>query len=153
MLWVRHASGIWVYPIMAHLSPAGLMVFLSVASLSMAPLYLLGEKLNRVIWGSAGETHDSWPHQCKVLFKRALRLIGLLNIILNSINAWRNCIGTQSLTQSLTLSKEIRKRRRNETEMGIDHLQTTDRADPSPALRTCFCSTEKYLPFTQRDLY
>ncbi|KAB5545996.1 hypothetical protein PHYPO_G00067040 [Pangasianodon hypophthalmus] len=54
VLWVRHASGIWVYPIMAHLSPAGLVVFLSVASLSMAPLYLLGEKLNRVIWGSTG---------------------------------------------------------------------------------------------------
>lgn len=41
---------------MAHLSPAGLVVFLSVASLSMAPLYLLGEKLNRVIWGRTGET-------------------------------------------------------------------------------------------------
>ncbi|XP_058265458.1 androgen dependent TFPI regulating protein 1 isoform X1 [Hemibagrus wyckioides] len=55
VLWVRHASGIWVYPIMAHLSPAGLVVFLSVASLSMAPLYLLGEKLTRVIWGPADE--------------------------------------------------------------------------------------------------
>ncbi|XP_060793113.1 androgen dependent TFPI regulating protein 1 isoform X2 [Neoarius graeffei] len=54
VLWVRHASGIWIYPIMAHLSPAGLVVFLSMASLSMAPLYLLGEKLNRAIWGPSG---------------------------------------------------------------------------------------------------
>ncbi|KAF5888118.1 androgen-dependent TFPI-regulating protein-like isoform X1, partial [Clarias magur] len=52
VLWVHHASGIWVYPIMAHLSPAGLVVFLGVASLSLAPLYLLGEKLSRVFWGS-----------------------------------------------------------------------------------------------------
>ncbi|XP_047663428.1 androgen-induced gene 1 protein-like isoform X1 [Tachysurus fulvidraco] len=51
VLWVRQASGIWVYPIMAHLSPAGLVVFLSMASLCMAPIYLLGEKLTCVIWG------------------------------------------------------------------------------------------------------
>uniref|UniRef100_A0A671RWD1 Androgen dependent TFPI regulating protein 1 n=1 Tax=Sinocyclocheilus anshuiensis TaxID=1608454 RepID=A0A671RWD1_9TELE len=43
VLWVHHASGIWVYPIMARLSPVGLCVFLGGASLSMAPLYLLGE--------------------------------------------------------------------------------------------------------------
>ncbi|KAM9444636.1 androgen dependent TFPI regulating protein 1 isoform 1-T1 [Clarias gariepinus] len=52
VLWVHHVSGIWVYPIMAHLSPVGLVVFLGVSSLSMAPLYLLGEKLSRVVWGS-----------------------------------------------------------------------------------------------------
>lgn len=65
VLWVRHASGIWVYPIMAHLSPAGLVVFLSVASLSMAPLYLLGEKLNRVIWGPTDATSHSQPQKKK----------------------------------------------------------------------------------------
>ncbi|XP_036447151.1 androgen dependent TFPI regulating protein 1 isoform X1 [Colossoma macropomum] len=54
VLWVRHVSGHWVYPIMAHLSPVGLVLFLGAASLSMAPLYLLGEKLNRVIWSTTG---------------------------------------------------------------------------------------------------
>ncbi len=55
VLWVHHASGIWVYPIMAHLSPVGLCVFLGVASLSMAPLYLLGETLSLMMWSSTGE--------------------------------------------------------------------------------------------------
>lgn len=54
VLWVHHASGIWVYPIMAHLSPVGLCVFLGGASLSMAPLYLLGEKLSLMMWSSTG---------------------------------------------------------------------------------------------------
>ncbi|XP_051515875.1 androgen-induced gene 1 protein-like [Myxocyprinus asiaticus] len=30
VLWVHHASGIWVYPIMAHLSPVGLCIFLGI---------------------------------------------------------------------------------------------------------------------------
>ncbi|XP_067303489.1 androgen dependent TFPI regulating protein 1 [Pseudorasbora parva] len=54
VLWVRHASGIWVYPIMGHLSPVGLCLFLGGASLSMAPLYLLGERLNLMMWSTTG---------------------------------------------------------------------------------------------------
>lgn len=41
---------------MAQLSPVGLVVFLGVAAFTMAPLYILGEKLNHKIWGSTGET-------------------------------------------------------------------------------------------------
>ncbi|XP_014000908.1 androgen dependent TFPI regulating protein 1 [Salmo salar] len=58
VLWVHHAAGIWVYPIMERLSPVGLVIFLGVACITLAPLYLLGEKLNHKIWrstaGSAG---------------------------------------------------------------------------------------------------
>ncbi|XP_036389293.1 androgen dependent TFPI regulating protein 1 isoform X1 [Megalops cyprinoides] len=54
VLWVHYASGIWVYPIMAKLSPLGLVLFLAVAALTMAPLYLLGEKLNQARWGTPG---------------------------------------------------------------------------------------------------
>ncbi|XP_062396952.1 androgen dependent TFPI regulating protein 1 [Sardina pilchardus] len=54
VLWVHHVSGIWVYPIMSHLSPVGLVVFLGVASLSMAPLYLLGEKMHQLKCGTSG---------------------------------------------------------------------------------------------------
>ncbi|XP_072552864.1 androgen dependent TFPI regulating protein 1 [Salminus brasiliensis] len=54
VLWIHHVSGLWVYPIMAHLSPVGLALFLGASSLSMAPLYLLGEKLNRAIWSQTG---------------------------------------------------------------------------------------------------
>ncbi|XP_071401058.1 androgen dependent TFPI regulating protein 1 [Centroberyx affinis] len=54
ILWVHHVAGIWVYPIMAKLSPMGLVLFFGGAALTMAPLYLLGEKVNRNIWGSAG---------------------------------------------------------------------------------------------------
>ncbi|XP_051947693.1 androgen dependent TFPI regulating protein 1 isoform X1 [Xyrauchen texanus] len=66
VLWVHHASGIWVYPIMAHLSPVGLCIFLGGASLTMAPLYLLGEKLNHMMWSTTEEEEklvDDWnPH-------------------------------------------------------------------------------------------
>ncbi|XP_076874926.1 androgen dependent TFPI regulating protein 1 isoform X2 [Brachyhypopomus gauderio] len=55
VLWVRHISGIWVYPILAHLSLVGLIVFLAIASVSMVPIYLLGEKLSLVIWSKAGD--------------------------------------------------------------------------------------------------
>ncbi|XP_030625604.1 androgen dependent TFPI regulating protein 1 [Chanos chanos] len=54
VLWVHHVSGIWVYPIMAHLSPMGLCLFLAAAALTMAPLYLLGEKLSHKIWTTTG---------------------------------------------------------------------------------------------------
>lgn len=64
VLWVHHVSGIWVYPIMSHLSPMGLVVFLGVASVSMAPLYLLGEKMNQLMWrttgGSGGKGAFGW---------------------------------------------------------------------------------------------
>ncbi|KAJ8257369.1 hypothetical protein GJAV_G00184870 [Gymnothorax javanicus] len=55
VLWVHYASGIWVYPIMAKLSSGGLVVFFVGAAFTMAPLYLLGEKLNSARW----ETADS----------------------------------------------------------------------------------------------
>ncbi|XP_035594065.1 androgen-dependent TFPI-regulating protein-like [Oncorhynchus keta] len=50
ILWVHHVAGIWVYPIMERLSPMGLVIFLGVSSITVAPLYLLGEKLNHKIW-------------------------------------------------------------------------------------------------------
>ncbi|XP_061115206.1 androgen dependent TFPI regulating protein 1 [Conger conger] len=54
VLWVHHASGIWVYPIMAKLSPGGLVLFFTGAGLTMAPLYLLGERLSTALWETAG---------------------------------------------------------------------------------------------------
>ncbi|MBN3282857.1 AIG1 protein, partial [Polyodon spathula] len=51
VFWIHHVSGVWVYPILGFLSPLGLGVFLAAASLSMVPLYFLGEKLNRMLWG------------------------------------------------------------------------------------------------------
>ncbi|KAG2461875.1 CSTF1 factor, partial [Polypterus senegalus] len=50
IFWVRYASGIWVYPILSYLSPVGLVLFLVVAALGLAPLYLLGEYLNTCLW-------------------------------------------------------------------------------------------------------
>ncbi|XP_010893603.1 androgen dependent TFPI regulating protein 1 [Esox lucius] len=52
VLWVHYSAGIWVYPIMERLSPVSLVIFLGVACVSMAPLYLLGEKINNKIWRS-----------------------------------------------------------------------------------------------------
>uniref|UniRef100_A0A8C9THA1 Androgen dependent TFPI regulating protein 1 n=1 Tax=Scleropages formosus TaxID=113540 RepID=A0A8C9THA1_SCLFO len=54
VLWVHHVSEIWVYPIMAHLSPAGLALFLAASALALLPLYLLGEKLSLKYWTKPG---------------------------------------------------------------------------------------------------
>nr|XP_023660739.1 androgen-dependent TFPI-regulating protein-like isoform X2 [Paramormyrops kingsleyae] len=54
ILWVHQASGIWVYPILAHLSPVKMVLFFAASALFMAPLYLLGEKLSHKYWGNVG---------------------------------------------------------------------------------------------------
>ncbi|XP_048873858.1 androgen dependent TFPI regulating protein 1 [Brienomyrus brachyistius] len=54
ILWVHQASGIWVYPILAHLSPVKMVLFFAASALFMAPLYLLGEKLSHKYWGDVG---------------------------------------------------------------------------------------------------
>ncbi|MBN3309073.1 ADTRP protein, partial [Amia calva] len=51
VLWIHHVSGIWVYPILAHLSSVGFVVFLAASAISLAPLYLLGEMLSHLRWG------------------------------------------------------------------------------------------------------
>ncbi|KAK6479484.1 androgen-induced gene 1 protein-like [Huso huso] len=51
VFWIHHVSGVWVYPILGFLSPLGRGIFLAAASLTMVPLYFLGEKLNTLLWG------------------------------------------------------------------------------------------------------
>ncbi|XP_007882691.1 androgen-induced gene 1 protein [Callorhinchus milii] len=52
VMWIHSVSGIWVYPILAKLNPVAKVVFLAVAVISTAPLYLLGEKLEHIRWGN-----------------------------------------------------------------------------------------------------
>ncbi|XP_048406481.2 androgen dependent TFPI regulating protein 1 isoform X2 [Stegostoma tigrinum] len=51
VLWIRHRSSIWVYPILEALSPIGLCIFLTAAVLVTVCLYVVGEKLHRWKWG------------------------------------------------------------------------------------------------------
>ncbi|MGH0177786.1 UNVERIFIED_CONTAM: hypothetical protein FKN15_075980 [Acipenser sinensis] len=50
VFWIHHVSGVWVYPILGFLNPLGRGIFLAAASLTMVPLYFLGEKLNTLLW-------------------------------------------------------------------------------------------------------
>ncbi|XP_063815449.1 androgen-induced gene 1 protein-like isoform X2 [Pseudophryne corroboree] len=52
ILWVHHASGIWVYPILETLDAVGMSVFFAVSFLIMVPFYCLGEWLTQLRWGS-----------------------------------------------------------------------------------------------------
>ncbi|OCT60241.1 androgen-induced gene 1 protein [Xenopus laevis] len=52
VLWIHHASGIWVYPLLAKLNAVGLAVFFTVAMLVTVPFYCLGELLTSFRWGT-----------------------------------------------------------------------------------------------------
>ncbi|XP_053309004.1 androgen-induced gene 1 protein-like [Spea bombifrons] len=56
ILWVHHASGIWVYPILQKLDAVGLMVFLAASVIITVPFYQMGESLTRLRWGGAKNT-------------------------------------------------------------------------------------------------
>ncbi|XP_078411648.1 androgen-induced gene 1 protein-like isoform X2 [Cetorhinus maximus] len=52
VLWIRHRSAIWVYPILEALSPVGVGIFLTAAVLVTIALYVVGEKLHHWRWGT-----------------------------------------------------------------------------------------------------
>ncbi|XP_019403749.1 PREDICTED: androgen-induced gene 1 protein-like [Crocodylus porosus] len=54
IIWVNHASGIWVYPILEVLSRARKALLFFTCYLEMVGFYFLGEKLTKLLWG---ETH------------------------------------------------------------------------------------------------
>ncbi len=49
--WVYLTVGIWVYPILGLFSSSGLTGFFFFNMLVLALLYLLGQTLNRKVWG------------------------------------------------------------------------------------------------------
>jgi len=49
-VWVYLSVGVWVYPLMAHFSSAGLAGFFLVNMSAVASLYVLGEQLNGRVW-------------------------------------------------------------------------------------------------------
>uniref|UniRef100_A0A673HRL2 Androgen-dependent TFPI-regulating protein-like n=1 Tax=Sinocyclocheilus rhinocerous TaxID=307959 RepID=A0A673HRL2_9TELE len=51
VVWVYLTVGIWVYPILGLFSSSGLTVFFFFNMLVLALLYLLGQTLNRKVWG------------------------------------------------------------------------------------------------------
>ena len=55
VLWVHHASGIWVYPFLNKLSLVTILLFFGICAGLQYLLYLLGEKISGRIWGHPGE--------------------------------------------------------------------------------------------------
>ncbi|CAL8275966.1 unnamed protein product [Boreogadus saida] len=54
VLWVHHASGIWVYPFLNKLSLVTILLFFGICAGLQYLLYLLGEKISGRIWGHPG---------------------------------------------------------------------------------------------------
>ncbi|XP_038653029.1 androgen-dependent TFPI-regulating protein-like isoform X2 [Scyliorhinus canicula] len=52
VLWIYYAAGAWVYPLLGLFNRLGLVLFFSVSLLLVMLLYLLGERLTLLTWGS-----------------------------------------------------------------------------------------------------
>ncbi|TNN30862.1 Androgen-induced gene 1 protein [Liparis tanakae] len=48
--WVHQVTGVWVYPVLEHLSPVARVVFFSAMTALICVFYTLGEILNSYIW-------------------------------------------------------------------------------------------------------
>lgn len=48
--WIHHVTGVWVYPLLDHLSPGVKVVFFAAVTVIINMFYLVGEVLNNYIW-------------------------------------------------------------------------------------------------------
>ncbi|XP_032603212.1 androgen-induced gene 1 protein isoform X2 [Taeniopygia guttata] len=50
MCWIHHVTGVWVYPLLEHLSPGVKIIFFAAVTVIINIFYLVGEVLNNYIW-------------------------------------------------------------------------------------------------------
>ncbi|XP_059688905.1 androgen-induced gene 1 protein isoform X3 [Gavia stellata] len=48
--WIHHVTGVWVYPLLEHLSPGVKIIFFTAVTIIINIFYLVGEVLNNYIW-------------------------------------------------------------------------------------------------------
>lgn len=48
--WIHHVTGVWVYPLLEHLSPGVKIIFFAAVTVIINIFYLMGEVLNNYIW-------------------------------------------------------------------------------------------------------
>ncbi|XP_062344883.1 androgen-induced gene 1 protein isoform X2 [Cinclus cinclus] len=48
--WIHHVTGVWVYPLLEHLSPGVKIIFFAAVTIVINVFYLVGEVLNNYIW-------------------------------------------------------------------------------------------------------
>ncbi|XP_064505360.1 androgen-induced gene 1 protein isoform X3 [Pseudopipra pipra] len=48
--WIHHVTGVWVYPLLEHLSPGVKIIFFAAVTIIINIFYLVGEVLNNYIW-------------------------------------------------------------------------------------------------------
>ncbi|KAJ1154457.1 hypothetical protein NDU88_007209, partial [Pleurodeles waltl] len=48
--WVNHVTGVWVYPLLDHISPGAKIIFFLFVTVIMNIYYIMGEVLNSYIW-------------------------------------------------------------------------------------------------------
>ncbi|XP_052640523.1 androgen-induced gene 1 protein isoform X3 [Harpia harpyja] len=48
--WIHHVTGVWVYPLLEHLSPGVKIIFFAAVTVIINIFYLVGEVLNNYIW-------------------------------------------------------------------------------------------------------
>lgn len=63
IVWVYLSVGIWVYPLLGHFSSAGLLFFFLFNMSVVTSLYMLGNKMNTVLWSKRGSV---WSRETTV---------------------------------------------------------------------------------------
>uniref|UniRef100_A0A8V0XN31 Androgen induced 1 n=1 Tax=Gallus gallus TaxID=9031 RepID=A0A8V0XN31_CHICK len=48
--WIHHVTGVWVYPLLEHLSPGVKIIFFAAVTVVINIFYVMGEVLNNYIW-------------------------------------------------------------------------------------------------------
>ncbi|XP_056377150.1 androgen-dependent TFPI-regulating protein isoform X2 [Hyla sarda] len=52
VIWIYFADGNWVYPFLGLLTPFGFLIFLLSSNILAATVYIVGETLNYLVWGT-----------------------------------------------------------------------------------------------------
>lgn len=70
--WIHHVTGVWVYPLLEHLSPGVKIIFFAAVTVIINIFYVMGEVLNNYIWDT---------QKCEYCFR--------------NINSWNNLSGLE----------------------------------------------------------
>lgn len=98
MCWIHHVTGVWVYPLLEHLSPGVKIIFFAAVTVIINIFYLVGEVLNNYIWDT---------QKCKYYFQ--------------NINSWNTPLGLDCAPLKVRNFLSWLKQRRM-TEVPLKHL-------------------------------
>lgn len=84
ILWVAYYANIWVYPILKVLQPHHKVVFILAMLVLFVFLYLLGEFINKTIWGKWVRERERYVYQCQMKTFMFCKWCNSINVIMFS---------------------------------------------------------------------